>query len=78
MEANTNTNPFRGLGWPKVRAVAKDRGYALAEGKASTDGTGYYPADEKGGYECALVPCSEAHQVKGGTPASHGVVAFRQ
>ena len=77
MKATERMGPFHALEWPEIRALAKARGFRLADGKASAEGTGFYPAKAGGGYVENMVACAECHQVVRGKPAYHGTVAYK-
>lgn len=61
-------------GW---KAVLRQAGYRLLDGRAKEDGTGYYPANDGGGYVSQAVACGHAVTVEAGCAGAHATVAVR-
>ena len=52
------------------------QGWRFVDGKASSDGRGYYSAHPKGGYYDTLIVLPFCYQMVRGCPAFHGTVAI--
>ncbi len=61
-------------GW---EAVLRQAGYRLLDGRATLDGTGYYPANNSGGYDSTVTACGHAVTVEAGCAGAHATVAVR-
>ena len=64
----------RPLAW---KAVLRQAGYRLLDGRATPNGTGYYPANEGSGYVSQAVACGHAVTVEAGCAGAHATVAVR-
>ena len=61
-------------GW---KAVLRQAGYRLLDGRATPNGTGYYPALNGGGYDSTVTACGHAVTVESGCAGAHATVAVR-
>ena len=64
----------RPLAW---KAVLHQAGYRLLDGRATPNGTGYYPALNGGGYGSTVTACGHAVTVEAGCAGAHATVAVR-